>query len=212
MANNVPISAGQGTNIATDDVSGVHYQVVKLADGTEDSASRVTAGAPADAVANPATALDNRCFLMIYNGVNWYRVTSPAIVGDSSQLLGGLATALWAVGGTNTYDRVRVANVFKDIPATSVTAGTPVAVWTPASGKRVRLMGWALSSTVNTSIIFKYGVSNTTIFRTPLIPANSHIISPNLGNGVLVPNANDVLKLDVVSSATVAGFVYGMEE
>lgn len=34
MADNVPITAGSGTNIATDDVSGVHYQRVKLVDGT----------------------------------------------------------------------------------------------------------------------------------------------------------------------------------
>jgi hypothetical protein len=38
MADNVAITAGSGTNIATDDVSGVHFQKVKLAastDGTE---------------------------------------------------------------------------------------------------------------------------------------------------------------------------------
>lgn len=35
MADNVPITAGSGTNIATDDISGAHYQRVKLADGTD---------------------------------------------------------------------------------------------------------------------------------------------------------------------------------
>jgi len=39
MANNVPVTAGSGTNIATDDVSGVHYQMVKIVDGTEDAAT-----------------------------------------------------------------------------------------------------------------------------------------------------------------------------
>lgn len=34
MADNVPITAGTGTDIATDDVSGVHYQRVKLVNGT----------------------------------------------------------------------------------------------------------------------------------------------------------------------------------
>lgn len=46
MANNIAVTAGSGTTIATDDVSGVHYQVVKLAVGTEDSASRITATDP----------------------------------------------------------------------------------------------------------------------------------------------------------------------
>ena len=43
MADNVPITAGSGTNIATDDVAGVHFQKVKLyasTDGTEVPFSR----------------------------------------------------------------------------------------------------------------------------------------------------------------------------
>lgn len=45
MADNVAITAGSGTTIATDDVSAVHYQRVKLVDGTLDS----TAAIPGDA-------------------------------------------------------------------------------------------------------------------------------------------------------------------
>jgi hypothetical protein len=41
MANNVAVTAGAGTTMATDDVAGVHYPVVKLATGTEDSAARM---------------------------------------------------------------------------------------------------------------------------------------------------------------------------
>src|SRR3954466_4762841 len=33
MADNVPITAGVGTTVATDEVSGVHYQRMKLVDG-----------------------------------------------------------------------------------------------------------------------------------------------------------------------------------
>lgn len=39
MADNVAITAGSGTSISTDDVSGVHYQRVKLVDGTADSSA-----------------------------------------------------------------------------------------------------------------------------------------------------------------------------
>jgi len=39
MADNVPITAGSGTTIATDDVSGVHYQINKLALGAADAAT-----------------------------------------------------------------------------------------------------------------------------------------------------------------------------
>ena len=44
MANNVPVTAGSGTTMHTDDVAGVHYPVVKLADGTEDATTRIAAG------------------------------------------------------------------------------------------------------------------------------------------------------------------------
>ena len=37
MADNVAITAGSGTTIATDDISNVHFQRVKLVDGTLDS-------------------------------------------------------------------------------------------------------------------------------------------------------------------------------
>lgn len=41
MTDNVAITAGSGTSIATDDVAGVHYQKVKLRGGADDSAARL---------------------------------------------------------------------------------------------------------------------------------------------------------------------------
>lgn len=41
MANDVAITAGAGTAVATDEVASRHYQLVKLVDGTEDSAARI---------------------------------------------------------------------------------------------------------------------------------------------------------------------------
>lgn len=41
MADNVAITAGAGTTIATDDASGVHFQKVKLIDGTADSSAAI---------------------------------------------------------------------------------------------------------------------------------------------------------------------------
>ena len=57
MADTVPISAGTGTSIATDDVAGVHYQIVKLAFGALDTATLValTEGLPVQPE-RPATA------------------------------------------------------------------------------------------------------------------------------------------------------------
>ena len=41
MADDVAITAGAGTNIATDDISGSHYQRVKISDGTADSTTHL---------------------------------------------------------------------------------------------------------------------------------------------------------------------------
>ena len=47
MADNIELDAGTGgATIATDDVAGVHYQVVKLAVGAADSATLVGNAAP----------------------------------------------------------------------------------------------------------------------------------------------------------------------
>lgn len=40
-ADNIPISAGTGTTVATDDVAGIHYQRVKLVDGTLDGTGAI---------------------------------------------------------------------------------------------------------------------------------------------------------------------------
>jgi hypothetical protein len=49
MADNVSITSGSGTVIATDDVLGVNYQQVKLVDGTLDSTTVIAAGGGVEA-------------------------------------------------------------------------------------------------------------------------------------------------------------------
>ena len=49
MADNVAITAGSGTNIATDDIAGVHYQRMKLVDGTLDATTAIAAGGGVEA-------------------------------------------------------------------------------------------------------------------------------------------------------------------
>ena|SRR5258706_5729559 len=105
--------------------------------------------------------------------------------------------------------------VFKPIKAVAITAATPVAVWTPATGKRFRLLGFCLVPTVAASILFEdaTGAGNE-FLRFPLtaaVPTAQVMI--NLGMfGYLSTTANNALFLDVTATATVSGFVYGTEE
>jgi hypothetical protein len=103
MADNVPITAGTGTNIATDEVSGTleHVQLMKLAISTDGSRTLIPATsadgllvdisnanvpigdgtnlisidtAPGDAEANTVNALHTMARLAMYNGTTWDRV------------------------------------------------------------------------------------------------------------------------------------------
>lgn len=64
MADNVAITAGAGTSIATDDVSSVHYQRIKLDYGADGAAAPATATTPypvkARKVSSPADATFTR--------------------------------------------------------------------------------------------------------------------------------------------------------
>lgn len=55
MADNVPITAGAGTTIATDDIAGVHYQIVKVAHGALDAATIVSSTNPLPVTASSTT-------------------------------------------------------------------------------------------------------------------------------------------------------------
>jgi hypothetical protein len=58
MADNIAITAGVGTTIATDDVSNVHYQRVKLVDGTLDSVAAIPGSATDGLLVNLGTNND----------------------------------------------------------------------------------------------------------------------------------------------------------
>lgn len=104
--------------------------------------------------------------------------------------------------------------VVKTIAAVAVTAGTPQTIWTPAAGKKFRLTGYSLTTTVAGAAILKYGAGNTELLRTGLLPANGPpSISPTgLADGVMPGAADDALKIDVTVTGSVSGFVCGIEE
>lgn len=100
--------------------------------------------------------------------------------------------------------------VMKTIAAVAVTAGTPVAIWTPAAGFKFRLLGFVVSLTVAGSVIFKDG--GTEVARTGLLAANTAFQMPGIGNGYVSTAANNVLNMDVSATGSVSGFAFGYEE
>lgn len=55
MVDNIAVTAGSGTTVATDDVGGVQYQRVKVAHGADGSATDSSAAAPFPVQDTPAT-------------------------------------------------------------------------------------------------------------------------------------------------------------
>lgn len=114
-----------------------------------------------------------------------------------------------------SWSPVPIANVFKNLPAQAVTAGTPVSLWTPATGKKFRVLGYALSLSVAGSVILKDGATGpgaTELLRTPLMPAGNGQSSPRLGLGIVSAALNNQLWIDATATGTVSGYVFGIEE
>lgn len=111
------------------------------------------------------------------------------------------------------HNEVRIPSTFKKLDNVAVTALTGVTAWTPASGKKFRLMGWNLSTSVAAAIEFHDNtVGATPILQTPLLAAAGYHNSVNMGNGFLSATADNVLILDVTASGNVSGMVWGTEE
>lgn len=108
MANNVAITAGSGTAVATDDAGSAHYQVVKLADGTEDSTVRIVAGGGVEASALRVTIASDSTGLLAVGG----SVAHDSADSGKPVKIGGKART---TNPTAVSDADRVDATFDDI-------------------------------------------------------------------------------------------------
>ena len=161
----------------------------------------VTANIPAEAA-------------MLFNGATFDRARTIA-VGDGAASTGIEAAGMMGQTGTGLFSPVRLASVVKNVAAQAVTAGTPVSIWTPAAGKKFRVLAFMLSLSVAGSVILKDGTTGagaTEFLRTPLMAAGAGLASPGLGNGYLSAAANNQCWIDVTATGSVSGFAVGVEE
>lgn len=132
---------------------------------------------------------------------------APAFAADA--LPSGAVPALLYNGGA--YEIARTANVFKPQAAVVITSETTV--WTPAAGKKFRLMGYCVTQGVATgAITLKDNTAGTTIAT---IPQNTVGVANCFnfpGNGILSATAGNVLTATGVSTETLTGTLIGTEE
>lgn len=131
---------------------------------------------------------------------------------DAQSLQGdALQAAQQLVFNGATWDRLRAPNVFKNLSAVVITSETTI--WTPAAGKKFRLMGFCLTQGVATgAVVLKDNTAGTTILIIPPQTIAVAFASPPMGNGILSAAANNVLTATGASTETLTGFVFGTEE
>lgn len=158
---------------------------------------------------------------------------SPAV---SASLADGIAKASvsltisamqYALNGTS-LDVIRTPNVFKLV--TAITSSGNTAVWTPASGKKFRLMGYQIflsdqakaSAAADLVISFQDATTAIGAGMMSYVPAaiTAGEVNPSsgpvdLGNGYLSTTANNVLNVNLsfaLTGGSVAVAAWGTEE
>ena len=140
MADNVAITAGAGTNIATDDIGGVHYQRVKVTYGADGSATDPSSTAPFPIASYPVAS----------GGATVHRKTSAASTNATS--VKASAGQLYGYSVTNSNTSARYLKFFNKASAPTVGSDTPYFdVLIPGSGGVVQ--------SIDVGIAFGAGIS-----------------------------------------------------
>ncbi len=95
----------------------------------------------------------------------------------------------------------------------AVTINSIATVLTPASGKKLRILGGTFSVSADASVLFEDNTSTTAnyVFRSPLLLAKTPY-NFWMGNGRLLSAADNVLKATGSASCTITGVIYYSEE
>lgn len=137
----------------------------------------------------------------------WQPVIDSSAIGDTNIGIHIPPAALMAYNGS-AFLRLRTPNVFKTVSLAAGTAETTI--WTPAGGKKARVMKLWLTASAQTVLTFKDNTAGTTILIVELA-ANSpfHL---DLLNGILSAAANNVITVTRGTSAALNGGIAGTEE
>src|SRR3990167_7418526 len=153
MADNTVLNAGSGGDtIATDDVVGVKYQIVKLADGTDQGtgliAGDATNGLDVDVTRLPALVagtanIGDVDVLTLPNVTLAAGTNTNEVVGDVAHdapiagnplTIGGVASAAAPIAVSLDQDAVRAWFLLNGAQATVVTAAGALIGWDAANG------------------------------------------------------------------------------
>ena len=167
MADNVAVTPGAGATIATDDVGGIQYQIVKIAIGSDGSALLLSPSNPVPAVIAVRRDADN----------------SPLVVdGEPSLLLTDEGGRLKVSSKPATY-----IDITGDITATQATIGTPVAGGTVAGdvSRASNIMAFCSGTFNAVSVSFEGSIESagdTNWFSVQAVRSNANTIETSTGS------------------------------
>lgn len=215
MADNVAITAGSGTTIATDDISSVHYQRVKLVDGTLDSTAAIpgdaTNGLDVDVTRLPGVAGD-----VAHDGAD---SGNPLKVGHKAIAHGTNPTAVAAGDRTDSYaNRAGIPFVIGGHPnvvtvkhTNITTAVSDAAIISVSAGTKIVLTAFMVTldnaSTVFPSVLMGFGAT-TTPTTTGVIAAHGGVpagggFARGDGSGILgIGGDGEDLRITTTGNAT----------
>jgi hypothetical protein len=122
----------------------------------------------------------------------------------------GIWAALQIISNGSGIVVPRTPKIFKPLLAVAITAETTI--WTPAAGKKFRLMGFVITQgTLTGNVTLRDNTAGTTILVIPASVVGNSLYVP-LGNGILSAAANNVLTAQGAATETISGFVFGTEE
>jgi len=223
---------GQPVVLSTDS-AGTHF-FWEAADGTRNygvisdlawGTAAETLGA--DGLATTLLARNERAFLYVLAGTTWSRVTNIAALDALGASQRGIPVmTLPEIYNGATFDRLRTPNVFKTADASAAGNTT---VWTPAAGKKFRLMKLLLSIdgtatlAVAGSELITFNDSGTAIgvgFRVALaaaaVTSDTDVVIPyDMGNGYLSSAADNLLQINLgtaLNAGNIRVSVMGTEE
>lgn len=200
------------TVVATDDVGGAQYQRIKLNGGGDGVSVPIVAGQQARTASLPiALSTEDTALLADLLTITAFqaRVPAPALLSNAAATPTAPAVGAYPlIYNGVTWDFQRTPTVFKPFSLSSGTAETTI--WTPASGKKFRLMGFVIGAGAATTILFNDNTGGTLIFTAKVTTGIA--LAVNLGNGILSAAANNVPTVTRGTSGTLDGTVFGTEE
>ncbi len=149
MPDNVAVTAGSGTTIATDLVGSAHYQKIKVFDGTADSENGWAVNA---------------------SGMAYIKMTEALPVGGNT--IGNVAmTSLPALPtGTNIIGAFKrdVINYTPIRKYSLASFASESVVWTPTGGKKFAITDIVVSAVAASTCTLRDGLASNTIIRLSL--------------------------------------------